>query len=114
MGRYLCPNPFCDVFYGAFAGDYPCAIGELFCQRMKGGSHPNLHVCSEVFEPFFGTLPSFRSSEARLNKSLILETLSGIQERLNPRVLQTLLKTYLPGRKREDEAPADAAQSEAA
>ncbi len=57
---------------------------------------------------------SFRSSEERLNKSLILETISGIQEGLNPRVLQTLLKTYLPGRKREDEAPADAAQSEAA
>lgn len=46
---------------------------------------------------------SFRSLEERLNKSLILETIAGIQEGLNPRVLETLLKTYLPGSKRESE-----------
>ena len=40
---------------------------------------------------------AFRSSEERINRSLILETISGIQEGLNPRVLETLLKTYLPG-----------------
>ncbi len=45
---------------------------------------------------------SFRSSEERLNKSLILETISGIQEGLNPRVLESLLKTYLPGNKRQE------------
>ena len=45
---------------------------------------------------------SFRSTEERINKSLILETIGGIQEGLNPRVLETLLKTYLPGNKRAD------------
>ena len=44
---------------------------------------------------------SFRSTEERVNKSLILETIAGIQEGLNPRVLETVLKTYLPGNKRE-------------
>ncbi len=41
-----------------------------------------------------------RSKEERINKSLILETIMGIQEGLNPKVLETLLKTYLPGSKR--------------
>ena len=45
----------------------------------------------------------FRSTEERINKSLILETIAGIQEGLNPRVLGGLLKTYLPGSKRESE-----------
>ena len=44
---------------------------------------------------------AYRSSEERINKSLILETISGIQEGLNPRVLESLLKTYLPGGQRE-------------
>jgi chemotaxis protein MotA len=42
-----------------------------------------------------------RSREERLNKALILETISSIQEGLNPRVMEELLKTYLPGNKRE-------------
>lgn len=42
-----------------------------------------------------------RSQEERLNKALILETISSIQEGLNPRVMEELLKTYLPGSKRD-------------
>ncbi|MCB1763887.1 MAG: flagellar motor protein PomA [Gammaproteobacteria bacterium] len=34
------------------------------------------------------------------NKSLILETISGIQEGMNPRVLEQMLSTYLPSGKR--------------
>ncbi len=45
---------------------------------------------------------SFRSIEERTNKNLILETITGIQEGLNPRVLESLLKTYLPGSQRGD------------
>lgn len=41
-----------------------------------------------------------RSQEERLTKQLILEIIMGIQEGLNPRVLEELLKTYLPGNKR--------------
>ena len=42
----------------------------------------------------------------KTNKSLILETISGIQEGMNPRVLEQMLSTYLPSGKRvrEDEA----------
>lgn len=52
-----------------------------------------------------------RSQEERLNKGLILETISSIQEGLNPRVMEELLKTYLPAGKRDavGEAQADAA-----
>jgi len=45
-----------------------------------------------------------RASELeRLNKSLILETISAIQEGMNPRVLEQLLSTYLPANKRPGE-----------
>ena len=43
----------------------------------------------------------YRSAEERLNKALILETISAIQEGLNPRVMEELLKTYLPASKRD-------------
>jgi len=41
----------------------------------------------------------------KANKNLILETISGIQEGMNPRVLEQLLSTFLPSAKRarEDE-----------
>ncbi|VAW83040.1 Flagellar motor rotation protein MotA [hydrothermal vent metagenome] len=54
---------------------------------------------------------ALRSQDERLNKALILETISSIQEGLNPRVMEELLKTYLPENKREGvgEASADAA-----
>ncbi len=39
----------------------------------------------------------------RTNKSLIMETISGIQEGMNPKVLEQLLATYLPQNKRPAE-----------
>ncbi len=36
----------------------------------------------------------------RTNKSLIMETIAGIQEGMNPKVLEQLLSTYLPQKKR--------------
>ena len=42
-----------------------------------------------------------RSNEEKLNKSLILESISGIQEGVNPRVLEQMLMTFLPESKRE-------------
>lgn len=39
----------------------------------------------------------------RANKNLILETISGIQEGMNPRVLEQLLSTFLPSAKRAKE-----------
>lgn len=42
-----------------------------------------------------------RSSQLeKTNKSLIMETIAGIQEGMNPRVLEQLLSTYLPSNKR--------------
>ena len=41
------------------------------------------------------------SNDEKLNKQLILESISGIQEGVNPRVLQQILTTYLPENKRE-------------
>lgn len=43
------------------------------------------------------------SNEERINRSLILETIAGIQEGMNPRVLEELLKTFLPEGKRNQE-----------
>lgn len=46
-----------------------------------------------------------RASELeRINKALILETISGIQEGMNPRVLEQMLSTYLPPKKRAEAA----------
>jgi len=52
---------------------------------------------------------ALRSKEERLNKALILETISSIQEGLNPRVMEELLKTYLPESKRDAVGEQDAA-----
>lgn len=41
------------------------------------------------------------SSDEKLNKLLILESVDGIQQGTNPRVLQQILNTYLPESKRE-------------
>lgn len=43
-----------------------------------------------------------RSKEERINRSLILETITAIQEGLNPRLMEQLLKSYLPGNERTD------------
>ncbi len=44
-----------------------------------------------------------RSGEERLNKTLILEAINAIQEGINPRVMEELLKTYLPVSLRESD-----------
>lgn len=46
---------------------------------------------------------SNRSNEERINKELILETVSGIQHGMSPTVLEELLKAFLPGNQREAE-----------
>lgn len=42
-----------------------------------------------------------RSGEEKLTKSLILESISGIQEGVNPRVLEQILMTFLPENQRQ-------------
>ncbi len=46
------------------------------------------------------------SGYEKINKDLILESISGIQEGTNPRVLKQLLNAYLPEGKREEEEQA--------
>ncbi|RDH85184.1 MAG: flagellar motor protein PomA [endosymbiont of Galathealinum brachiosum] len=48
-----------------------------------------------------------RSQEEKTNRTLILETISGIQEGMNPRVLEELLKAFLPEGQRDTEETAD-------
>jgi len=48
-----------------------------------------------------------RSQEEKTNRTLILETISGIQEGMNPRVLEELLKAFLPEGQRNVEGSDD-------
>jgi chemotaxis protein MotA len=53
-----------------------------------------------------------RSNEERLIKSMIIDSISGIQEGRNPRVIEGMLMTYLPGSDRsmgDEDAQAEAA-----
>lgn len=50
---------------------------------------------------------SLRSEEEKTNRTLILETISGIQEGMNPRVLEELLKAFLPEGQRKTEESED-------
>jgi chemotaxis protein MotA len=52
---------------------------------------------------------ALRSRQERITKSLILEGISAIQGGLNPRIVEDLLKTYLPGRQRTTVPEKDAA-----
>ena len=46
---------------------------------------------------------SLRSKQERMTKSLVLEGITALQMGLNPRVVEDLLKTYLPGSQRAAE-----------
>lgn len=50
-----------------------------------------------------------RNEEESLNRTIVVEGLVAIQEGLNPRVIEELLKTYLPGHMREAPAEEEAA-----
>ncbi len=43
-----------------------------------------------------------RNNEEQLAQALIIDAIMGIQQGLNPRVIEELLKTYLPGSSREE------------
>ena len=47
---------------------------------------------------------ALRSKQERMTKSLVLEGITALQMGLNPRVVEDLLKTYLPGSQRGTEA----------
>lgn len=53
-------------------------------------------VIANVFALPIADKLAHRSNEERLNKSMILESISAIQEGLNPRMIEGLLNVYLP------------------
>lgn len=57
-------------------------------------------VIANVFAQPLADKLARASQLEKVNKSLILETISGIQEGMNPRVLEQMLSTYLPSSKR--------------
>lgn len=58
-------------------------------------------IIANVFALPIADKLSLRSKEESMIKSMIIDALAGIQEGRNPRVIQELLMTYLPGSKRE-------------
>ncbi len=59
-------------------------------------------VVANVFAMPVADKLTLRADEEKLNKALILEAIAGIQEGVNPRILEQLLKTFLAEKKRED------------
>lgn len=57
-------------------------------------------VIANVFALPLADKLALRSEEERLVKSMIIDALLGIQEGRNPRVIEEMLKTYLPGSQR--------------
>lgn len=60
-------------------------------------------VIANVFAQPLADKLARASNLEKINKSLIIETIAGIQEGMNPRVLEQLLSTYLPSNKRVKE-----------
>ncbi len=83
------------------AMDDPKAIGPAMAVALLTTLYGAV-IANAVAMPIADKL-SHRSNEERLNKHLILEAINGIQEGINPRVMEELLKTYLPPSKRESD-----------
>jgi chemotaxis protein MotA len=64
-------------------------------------------LCGAIIANAFATPMAEKLARAsaleKTNKQLIMETISGIQEGMNPRVLEQLLGAYLPANKRKKE-----------
>ena len=71
-------------------------------------------IIATVFAKPISEKLGLRSDEERLIKSMIIDGVSGIQEGRNPRVIEGMLMTYLPGSQRPGAADeADAAPQSA-
>jgi len=58
-------------------------------------------VIANVFAIPIADKLGLRANEERMVKSMIIDSLQGIQEGRNPRVIEEILKTYLPSSKRQ-------------
>ena len=68
-------------------------------------------VIANVFALPIADKLALRSNEERLSKSMILESISAIQEGLNPRMVEGLLSIYLPANKQAKEKETTAEQA---
>lgn len=79
--------------------DDPKAIGPAMAVALLTTLYGAI-IANAIALPIAAKLKAVSATE-RLNKMLILESIAGIQEGTNPRVLQQLLTTYLPEKQRE-------------
>jgi chemotaxis protein MotA len=79
--------------------DDPKAIGPAMAVALLTTLYGAV-IANAIALPIAAKLKAISGAE-RLNKLLVLESLAGIQEGINPRVLQQLLTAYLPESKRE-------------
>ena len=79
--------------------DDPKAIGPAMAVALLTTLYGAV-IANAVALPIAAKLKAISETE-RLNKLLALESVSGIQEGVNPRVLRQLLTTYLPENQRE-------------
>lgn len=64
-------------------------------------------MIANVFASPIAEKLGLRSDEERLIKSMIIDGVTGIQEGRNPRVIESMLMTYLPGSKRQNSEDAE-------
>jgi chemotaxis protein MotA len=79
--------------------DDPKAIGPAMAVALLTTLYGAI-IANAIALPIAAKLKAISANE-RLNKLLVLESIAGIQEGINPRILQQLLTTYLPESKRE-------------
>ncbi len=79
--------------------DDPKAIGPAMAVALLTTLYGAI-IANAIALPIAAKLKAVSATE-RLNKLLIIESISGIQDGTNPRVLQQLLTTYLPEKQRE-------------
>lgn len=79
----------------------PAAIGPAMAVALLTTLYGAV-IANAFAQPLAEKLLLIRDNE-RINKSLIIEAISAIQEGTNPRVMQQLLSAYLPEGKRESE-----------
>ncbi len=68
-------------------------------------------IIANVFALPLAEKLGLRSDEERMIKSMIIDAISGIQEGRNPRVIEGILMTYLPGSERGDDGDDEIAEA---
>ena len=79
--------------------DDPKAIGPAMAVALLTTLYGAL-IANLFALPIAGKL-GVRSEQEKLTKSLIIESIAGIQEGMNPRVLENVLQTFLPNSRKK-------------